>query len=207
MSLTITTPGGTSTLSCPKTSPGVAVTVFGQVSFSPVSSFAETLTLSITAPTSNDTIKLLGYSLQASLISTGPTIIADGSGVINGGSYRSGQVVSGSWVAIKGSGFTDPGVTTDWSNSDFSKGLPTILRGVQVLFNDQPGAMWYLIDGATQQINVQAPANLSGPVSVRVVRNGVTSNAVTTTAVQVAPGIFSYSPDAGRTFYPAAVLS
>ena len=206
-SMTITTPGGVTTLNCPKISrPGVAVAVVGQMAFTPVTSVAETIAISFSAPTSNDTVTFTGYSLISSFASSSPSIIADAAGVINGGSYQSGQIVSGSWVAIKGSGFTDPGVTLDWSNSDFSKGLPTSLNGVQVLFNGQPGAMWYLIDGLPQQINVQAPANLSGNVAVQVVRNNAASNVLTTTAVAVAPGIFSYSLDGGETFFPSAVF-
>src|SRR5262249_7531824 len=73
-------------------------------------------------------------------------------------------------------------------------------------FNGQPGAIWYLIDGNPQQINVQAPANLNGPVTIQVVRNGVPSNTVTAHAVQVAPAIFPYSLDNGKTFYPSAVF-
>jgi uncharacterized protein (TIGR03437 family) len=94
----------------------------------------------------------------------------------------------------------------DWSSSDFSKGLPTILNGVEVLFNGQPGATSYLINGAPQQINVQAPGKLSGNISIQVVRNGASSNTVMTTAADVAPGIFSYTLDGGKTFYPSAVF-
>jgi uncharacterized protein (TIGR03437 family) len=138
-------------------------------------------------------------------VSAIPTIITDGTGVINGGSYRPGDVVSGSWVAIKGDGFTDQ--TMDWSNMDFSKGsLPAALNGVQVLFNGQPGSIWYLIAGTPQQINVQAPANLSGSVSVQVIRNGVPSNFVTASVVNVAPAVFPYTLDSGKTFYPSAVF-
>ena len=134
-----------------------------------------------------------------------PAINTDGTGVINGGSYAPGNVVSGSWVAIKGTGFTNQ--TMDWSNFDFSKGaLPTTLNGVQVLFNGQPGAMWYLIAGSPNQINVQAPANLSGNITVQVLRSGAVSNTFTTTAVPTAPGIFSYTLDGGVTFYPAAAF-
>jgi uncharacterized protein (TIGR03437 family) len=140
-------------------------------------------------------------AVEAALV---PSIISDGTGVINGGSYLPGNVVSGSWVAIKGAGFTNQ--TIDWSNSDFSKGLPNALDGVQVLFNGQPGAIWYLIAGTPQQINVQAPGNLNGKVSVQVIRNGIGSNTVTTAAVQNAPGIFSYTLDNGKTFYPSAVF-
>ncbi len=205
-SMTVSTGSGNTTLTCPKTgAPGIVTQVAGRISLSPVKSIVENITITASAPGSGDTFSISGYSTQALLGSSAPSIITD-TGVINGGNYEPGKVVSGSWVAIKGSGFTDPGVTVDWSKSDFSNGLPAILNGVQVLFNGQPGAVWYLIDGPVQQINAQAPANLSGPITVQVVRNKVASNIVTTTAVQSSPGIFSYTLDGGTTFYPAAVF-
>ncbi len=156
------------------------------------------------------TTELAGDSLlvhHANLTGTGPSpsILTDGSGVINGGSYLPGNIVSGSWVSIKGSGFTTQ--TVNWNNQNFSTGqLPTSLNGVQVLFNGQPGAIWYLITGSPQQINVQAPKNLSGNVTVQVLVNNVPSNTVTTTAVQIAPAIFPYSLDGGQTFYASGVF-
>jgi uncharacterized protein (TIGR03437 family) len=90
----------------------------------------------------------------------------------------------------------------------FSSGvLPTTLNGVQVLFNGTPGSVYYLLAGNPQQINVQAPSGLAGNVSVQVVRNGVPSNTVTASAVQVAPGSFPYTVDGGKTFYPAALIN
>jgi uncharacterized protein (TIGR03437 family) len=140
------------------------------------------------------------------LTTNGPTIIADGTRVVNGGSYLPGNIVSGSWVSIKGSGFTQQ--TVNWDSYNFSSGtLPSILDGVQVLFNGQPGYIWYLIAGSPQQINVQAPANLSGNVSVQVVVNGTPSNTVTSTALQIAPAIFAYTLDGGTTFYASAVFA
>ncbi len=137
--------------------------------------------------------------------SAAPHILTDSSGVIHGATYQPGHIVSGSWVSIKGSGFTDK--TIDWSAFDFSSGtLPTILNGVQVLFNGKPAAVYYLIAGDPQQINVQAPDGLSGDVTVQVVRNGVVSNTVTSSAVLVAPGLFPYTVDNGKTFYPAAIF-
>jgi hypothetical protein len=54
----------------------------------------------LAAPTSGDTVSLFGFSIQASFISAGPSIIIDETGVINGGSYQPAHVVSGSWVAV-----------------------------------------------------------------------------------------------------------
>jgi uncharacterized protein (TIGR03437 family) len=154
------------------------------------------------------TTELSGDSLlvhHANLAPPGPSILTDGTGVINGGSYLPGNVVSGSWVSIKGSGFTTQ--TVNWDNQNFSTGqLPTSLNGVEVLFNGQPGAIWYLIAGSPQQINVQAPNNLSGNVTVQVVVNQVPGNTVATTAVQVAPALFPYSLDGGQTFYASGVF-
>jgi len=203
----VRTANASTSLACPKTSsPGIATTVFGQSSITPASIVVIDIQLTISLPSINDSVTLKGFSLQTSFVSNGPTILADSTGVFNGGSYRPGEIVSGSWVSVKGSGFTDPGKTVDWSKSDFSKGLPTSLNGVQVLFNGLPGAMWYLIDGAEQQINVQAPANLNGPVSVQVIRDKNASNILTSTAVPVSPGIFSYTLDGGQTFIPSAVF-
>ena len=206
ITMTITTPAGTTNLSCLKMPPGLVSTVFTQVSFPGATSVTDTVTITFQAPGANDTLTLNGFSFQSSIAWNGPTILNDSAGVINGGTNQPGHIVSGSWVAIKGSGFTDPGVTVDWSKADFSKGLPTSLNGVRVLFNGMPGAVWYLIDGATQQINAQAPDNLSGNVTVQVLRNNSASNVATTTAAAVSPGIFSYSLD-GINYFPAAVFS
>lgn len=132
--------------------------------------------------------------------STAPSILSDGTGVLNGATNQPGGTVAGSWVAIKGANFSD--VTTDWSNADFSNGLPTTLNGVQVMMNGSPAAIYYLSSG---QINVQAPAAASGSTTVQVVRNGVPSNTVTVNSSTAAPGLFAYSLDL-KTYYPAAVF-
>lgn len=201
------------TLNCPTMAvEGLASNAYGQVSFPPASSVTENVTFTASLPSASDTITLVGYSLQGMIASSGPTIIADGTGVRNAGTLEPSNIVSGSWVAIRGSGFVDPGVSMDWSNSDFSQGLPTSLDNLQVLFDGRAGAMLYVGDmpavgAASQQINVQAPANHSGPVSVQVIRNNIASNVVTTNAVTAAPGLFAYTLDGGRSYYPAALLA
>lgn len=132
--------------------------------------------------------------------STAPSILSDGAGILNGATNQPGGIVAGSWVAIKGANFSD--VTTDWSNADFSNGLPTTLNGVQVLMNGAKAAIYYLSSG---QINVQAPAAASGSTTIQVIRNGVASNSVTVNASAGAPGLFAYSLDL-KTYYPAAVF-
>ena len=108
-------------------------------------------------------------------------------------------IVSGSWVTVYGTNFSD--VPIDWSHSDFTNGLPTVLNGIQVMMNNLPAAVYFV---NPTQINVQAPAGLSGAVSVQVIKNGQPSNTVTAQAVAHAPGLFTYSLDY-KTFYPSAV--
>lgn len=141
--------------------------------------------------------------IVADLSGTTPAIMTDGTGVMNGATNQpNSAVVAGSWVTIKGSAFSDKAM--DSSKLDFSNGLPTSLNGVQVLFNGEAAATYY-VQG--NQINVQAPSNVpsSGSVSVQVVRNNVPSNVVTATAASVAPGPFPYSIY-GKIFFPAAVF-
>lgn len=127
---------------------------------------------------------------------TGPSI----SDVVDGASFRP-NIVAGSWVTIRGANLSD--TTRTWSSSDFTDGnnLPTSLSGVQVKINGLASAVYYI---SATQINVQAPANISGAVSVQVTHNGTPSNTVNGTAVSAAPALFTYQ--AGTKTYPAAVF-
>ncbi len=108
------------------------------------------------------------------------------------------QIVPGSWVAVYGTNFSD--VTRDWSDQDFSNGLPTSVAGVQVLVNGTPAPVWYVFPG---QVNFQAPGNLAGTATVAVVHNGVAGGAATVQVVSTSPGVISYSKDF-VTYYPSA---
>jgi uncharacterized protein (TIGR03437 family) len=127
---------------------------------------------------------------------TGPSI----SDVVDGASFRP-NIVGGSWVTIRGSNLSD--TTRTWASADFTNGnnLPTNLSGVQVKINGLASAVYYI---SQTQINVQAPSNLSGNVSVQVSHNGALSNTVTATAASAAPALFTYQ--AGTKTYPAAVF-
>jgi uncharacterized protein (TIGR03437 family) len=131
-----------------------------------------------------------------------PVIQAPPSGrpqISDGAGFRP-NIVAGSWVTIFGANFADaPAI---WSNLDFSQGLPTLLAGIQVKINGQLAATYY---AQSDQVNVQAPSNISGSVTVQVIKNGIVSNTVTANAVAHAPGLFAYSVDQ-KTFFPAAVF-
>ena len=113
---------------------------------------------------------ILMYRQPPAGVSAIPAIGTDANSVLNGATNQPGGIVAGSWVAIKGANFSD--VTTDWSQQDFSNGLPTSLGGVQVLMNGAHAAVYYVSPG---QVNVQAPAAVGsgGNVSIQVVRDGV----------------------------------
>jgi uncharacterized protein (TIGR03437 family) len=123
------------------------------------------------------------------------------SGVVNGATFQTG-IVAGSWTTIQGANLSD--VSRTWGDSDFNNGniLPTNLSGVSVKINGLDAAVYYISPG---QINVQAPANINGNVSVVVTRNGVASNTFTASAVSTAPGLFSYA--AGGKNYPSALFN
>ena len=67
--------------------------------------------------------------------------------------------------------------------------------------NGQPAAIYYV---SPTQLNVQAPAGITGNVTVQVIHNNVSSNTVTASALANAPGLFAYS--AGSKTFPAAVF-
>jgi virginiamycin B lyase len=128
-----------------------------------------------------------------------PSPIIQAGGIVNNATNQTG-IVAGSWLTIYGAALS--GVTTNWNNASFANGLPTSLGGVTVSFNGQPAAVAYV---SPTQLNVQAPSNISGNVSVVVTNNNNASPAVTATAVLHAPGLFAYTFDY-KTYYPAALF-
>ena len=121
--------------------------------------------------------------------------------VVNGATFQSG-IVAGSWVTITGVNLAD--TSRIWADADFKSGsvLPTNLSGTSVKINGLDAPVYYV---SPTQINVQAPAGISGNVSVVVTHNGVTSNTAIANAVATAPGLFTYSLG-GRT-YPSALYN
>jgi uncharacterized protein (TIGR03437 family) len=109
-------------------------------------------------------------------------------------------IVAGSWVSIYGDGFAS--VTTTWNSASFANGLPTSVGNASVTFNGQPAAVYYV---SPTQLNVQAPSNIIGTVSIQATNNGIAGPAISATAVQHAPGLFAYTADY-KTYYPSAVF-
>ena len=121
--------------------------------------------------------------------------------VVNGATFQPG-IVAGSWATITGANLSDTSRT--WADSDFTNGnvLPTTLSGVSVKINGLSAPVYYI---SPTQINVQAPAGITGSVPVVVTKNGASSTAVNANAVANAPGLFTYS--LGGKTYPSALYN
>lgn len=118
-----------------------------------------------------------------------PSFTSDG--VVNAASFASGAALSPGGIfsifgtelgpPVESSGFFDP----------LSGGLIEMMQGVCVLINERPAPLFYVGPG---QINAQAPADLQpGFVSVRVLRDDVSSPSVFVPVAETAPGVFLIS--------------
>lgn len=128
--------------------------------------------------------------------SKGPTITAVSDNLIAGGA-----VVPGGWFYIGGSDLAD--VQRTWGAGDFtnSTALPTDLNGVEVWVNGAPVPVYFV---SPTQVNAQAPSNISGTMSVQVVRLGVGSNILTAPVAQIQPSIYYYQASSKN--YAAALF-
>jgi len=151
-----------------------------------------------------DRIYTKNYTLTSGAAT--PTPVLRASNPVQDAINNRTQIVPGSWVAVYGTNFADvPATGKDWTdqatNGHFPNNvLPTTVASVQVLVNDAPAPVWYVFPG---QVNFQAPTNISGTATVKVVHNGSASSAATVNVAPVSPGVISYSADF-QTFYPSA---
>ncbi|MFM2124139.1 MAG: hypothetical protein RL328_590 [Acidobacteriota bacterium] len=123
----------------------------------------------------------------------GPTFITvgtnpyiDPTGIVNAASYApfTTGLAPGELVSIYGSNLAGSTLVTQGGTA-----FPTTLGGVQVLMNNRPAALYFVSPG---QIAAIVPyGTTESIVQVQVVRNGVTSNAVTMYRYLTSPGIFS----------------
>lgn len=116
--------------------------------------------------------------------STGPVISKVSDNLVDGG-----PVAPGGWFYVKGTDLAE--LTRIWGAGDFSdpNTLPVDLNGVEVLVNGTRVPVYFISPG---QVNAQAPSNISGTMSVQVVRLGLASNTLTATVAQIQPSIYNY---------------
>ncbi len=130
------------------------------------------------------------------------------------------QISQNEWIEVHGTNLAN--ITTDWSKSDFTGGLPTTLGNVTATVNGHPAAVFYV---SPTQVNILSPLDAStGTVAVQLnTPNGPASSTVTEVqstpaflvidvtghvAAQHIPGYALLGPAAlsgnGYTFAPAA---
>jgi uncharacterized protein (TIGR03437 family) len=128
--------------------------------------------------------------------SNGPVITTISDNLIDGGA-----VTPGGWFYVKGTELAE--TTRIWGGSDFAdpNTLPTDLNGVEVWVNGAPVPVYFISPG---QVNAQAPANISGTITVQVVRLGLPSNTLTAPVAQIQPSLYYYQ--AGSKSYAAALF-
>jgi len=128
--------------------------------------------------------------------SSGPVITTVSDNLIDGGA-----VEPGGWFFVKGTDLA--GTTRIWGSSDFAdpNKLPTDLDGVEVWVNGTPVPVYFISPG---QVNAQAPLNISGSMTVQVVRLGLPSNTLTAPVAQLQPALYYYT--VGSKSYAAALF-
>jgi uncharacterized protein (TIGR03437 family) len=137
-------------------------------------------------------VLLLGDTAPTS----GPLITSVSDNLIYGGA-----VTPGGWFFVQGADLSE--TTRIWGGSDFAdpNTLPTDLDGVEVWVNGAAVPVYFISPG---QVNAQAPLNISGTITVQVVRLGLPSNMLTTPVAQIQPSLYNYT--AGSKIYAAALF-
>lgn len=130
--------------------------------------------------------------------SKGPVITGVSDNFVAGG-----PVTAGGWFYVVGTDLSE--TTRIWGASDFGDDLntlPTDLNGVEVWVNGAPVPVYFISPG---QVNAQAPSNISGTITVQVVRLGLASNTLTSPVAQIQPSLYFYQA-AGKD-YAAALFT
>jgi uncharacterized protein (TIGR03437 family) len=123
-----------------------------------------------------------------------PTFSA--AGVAHAASFIRGPVAAGEIVSIFGSNL-GPAAALEAQIDPATGRLAAALGGVSVLFNDMPGALFFV---RQDQINVQVPYELAGQTAARIVVRfaGASSAPVTVPVAAAAPGIFTAAQGVGQ---------
>ncbi|HEY6341920.1 MAG TPA: hypothetical protein VIY49_10545 [Bryobacteraceae bacterium] len=139
--------------------------------------------VTISAPTVSSTPTTIPVTLVVSAAAAPSATVVE-----NAASLIAGPVSAGGIVSIFGSNLGPSTPASFTLNS--SGGVNSILSGVQVTFNNNPGTPIYV---SATQINVIVPWEINGQQSASMVitYNGVESNPVTLTVQSQSPGLFT----------------
>lgn len=135
----------------------------------------------------NGVMRYASASLVNAAVCTGgtPVITSVNQATDFGGSTT---FAAGSWLEIKGTNLAPAAAI--WGSSDFSgTAAPTYLGGVAVSINNKAAFVYYV---SANQINVQAPADLTGaPVPIVVTNCGAVSQPYTAMKTGIVPGVLA----------------
>lgn len=125
-----------------------------------------------------------------------PPPVFTAAGVVHAATFAAGALAPGQLVSIFGSNLGPAdglGLLLDPATGR----IATSRAGVTVLFNDVPGPLFFV---RRDQINVQAPYELAGQTTARIVVRNVdtTSTPVTVPVTPAAPGLFAVSQGRGQ---------
>jgi uncharacterized protein (TIGR03437 family) len=96
---------------------------------------------------------------------------------------QNSTIAQNTWIEIHGTNLSQS--TQDWSNQDFSKGLPTAIAGVSATVSNKPAAIYYV---SPTQVNILTPIdNSTGPVPVVLTTLYGSTAIVTPTMLQISP--------------------
>jgi uncharacterized protein (TIGR03437 family) len=111
--------------------------------------------------------------------------------VSNAATFSPAYIAPGELVTFFGFGI---GPEIGVSSERGAGGIPTMLGGVQVLFDGTPAPVFY---AQSQQVNAQAPFELSGQstTTITVTYNGAVFGPVTAPVVFAYPGLFRLQPN------------
>ncbi|HZS49907.1 MAG TPA: hypothetical protein VFA54_03540 [Bryobacterales bacterium] len=156
--------------------------------------------LVISAPGTLEGSRTVQVSLAVRAV-TAPGPVFTAAGVVNAASFASGPIAPGEIISIFGSNL-GPAVSTGAVIDASTARLATIVAGVAVLFNNLPGALFYVQE---KQINVQVPYELAsrtgavpGVVTIVVSYQGASSAPVSVPAAAAAPAVFTVSRGLGQ---------
>jgi protocatechuate 3,4-dioxygenase beta subunit len=123
----------------------------------------------------------------ADAASSRPAILPQ-NGVVNGAGFQPG-VTPGAWLTIYGDHLSE--TTRMWNaETEILNGkLPTSLDGVSVTVNGTPAAVYFV---SPAQINIQAPADVTGSAQVVVKYSAGASDPVTVNVSPILPGFFLF---------------
>ena len=172
----------------------VGPTVTDEVDWTPPADATSPIRLYVAANAANGDQNNTGdriYTATADLTraaTSGPKPVITQNGVVNGASFAA-PIAPNSWITIRGTELA--GTTRANTDAEIVNGRrPTSMDGISVTVNNKPAFFYFISPG---QLNLVSPDDdATGPVSVKVTRDGVESEVATVTLQKYSPAFFEW---------------